>query len=280
MLSHPIFTHHLTRKYVVAFGSLFTDLWIERRVKTTQELQKNILVPLSYAPKQKWLVKIKQDPTLTKNRVAMIMPRMCFQLTSMTYDPDRKLQSTIRNIKTASATEKAYQYVPVPYDFNFSLYILADNMEDGVQIVEQIYPFFRPELTLTIDLINELGISPDIPVVLNATNIEDNFDTDFDDKRQIIWTLDFVMRGYVYGPVMEQGIIRRVIVDTHAVGGGSGEGITDEQIAHTPRHVRVTVDPDPIDANPDDEFGFKETIEEFNDNKHRDPVSGEDVEIT
>jgi len=279
MLSHPIFTHHITRKFVVAFGSLFNDIWIERRVKSTEELQKNILIPLSYAPKEKWLVKIKQDPNLTRERLAIIMPRISFNLTNMSYDPDRKLQSTITNQMPVSNTQKNIQYVPVPYDFNFSVYVLADNMEDGLQIVEQILPFFTPEFTLTINIMEELGIKQDVPVILNSSNIEDNFDTDFDDKRMIVWTLDFTLKGYVYGPVREQGIIRRVIVDTHIPQGGDQLGITDEQVAKTPRHVRVTVDPDPIDASPDGEFGFKETIEEFNDNKKRNPVTGLDEEI-
>lgn len=278
MLGYKIFFHHTLRKMVVAFGSLFKDIYIERRNNTTGELFKYMLVPLSYAPKEKWIYRIKQNPILEAGNVAIILPRMSFQLDSLVYNSDRKLQSLTTNQKTASNNEsKNLQYTPVPYDYNFSLYIVSDNAEDGTQILEQVLPFFTPEFTSTVNTVPELGIQHDIPVVLNSVTSEDNFDTDFEQKRMIIWTLQFTMQGYVYGPVKEQGIIRRVIDDLH-VAPGTGP-VTDEEVAKTPRHVRITIDPDPITAGPNDDFGFKETIEDFDDNKHRDPVTGEDVEI-
>ncbi len=280
MLGHSVFYYHSIRKLVVAFGSLFQDIYIERRNKD-HELLKHILVPLSYGPKQKYLVRIKENPVLEAGNVAIVIPRMAFQIDGISYNPARKLQSRTTIEKTITNNEKRVQYVPVPYDINFSLYILVDNAEDGTQILEQILPFFSPEFTVTVNTLPDLGISHDIPVTLNTASVEDNFDTEFSDKRVIVWTLGFTMQGWIFGPVSEDnvGIIRRVITDFHNVGGSDSQPISDEDVAKTPRHVRITIDPDPIDASPDDEFGYNTTIEDFNDNKKRNPVTGEDEEI-
>ena len=278
MLGHSVFYYHSIRKLVVAFGALFQDIYIERRNKN-HELQKHILVPLSYGPKQKYLVRIKENPILESGNIAISIPRMAFLIDGIAYNPVRKLQSRTTNEFAYSYNQKRVQYVPVPYDINFSLYILIDNAEDGTQILEQILPFFTPEFTVTVNTLPDLALSHDVPVTLTNATFEDNFDTEFSDKRVIIWTLQFTMQGWVFGPVSEDnvGIIRRVITDIHSVG-GQGE-ITNEEVAKTPRHVRITVDPDPIDAGPGDEFGFNTTIEDFNDGKKRNPVTGEDEEI-
>ena len=54
--------------------------------------------------------------------------------------------------KVKGTTEKQLdtQYMPVPYNLDFELYILAKNQDDGLQIVEQILPYFQPEYNVTI----------------------------------------------------------------------------------------------------------------------------------
>ena len=43
-----------------------------------------------------------------------------------------------------------------------------------------------------------------------------------------------------------------------------------------PREVRYAVEPDPLSADPDDNFGFNEIFSEFTDAKSRNPVTGSD----
>jgi hypothetical protein len=265
MLGHSIFYYHTVRKMVVAFGSLFQDIYIERQKKDGTDVEKHILVPLSYAPKQKWLNRILQNPKLESGNVAIDLPRMSFILDSLVYNPDRKLQSTVYNESQISPQEKLKQYVPVPYDYNFSFFILTDNYDDGLQVIEQVLPFFKPEFTVTVNTIPELGIANDVPVVLNSTTIDDNYETGFEDKRLIVWTLGFVMQGWIYGPISEQGVIKRVYEEIRIPPGGTGPCITPDQILNTPKSVEIITEVDPLTAGPDDPHTIKVTIDEIYD---------------
>jgi len=260
---------------------LFNELDVVRYDSQDNEINR-LRVPLSYAPKDKIYIRKVENPLLEKENVSVVLPRMSFQLESIAYAADRKLPSVLYNskIKSGSKTIKNQQYTPVPWDFNFNLYILVDLAEDGTQLVEQIVPFFSPEYTMTVNTIPELDIKHSIPIVLSSATVEDNFDTpDFQTKRTIMWTLSFVLHGYLYGPIKEIGVIKKAIVDSHLTGGSSADTITDEDVSNTPRHMRLTVTPDPLTAGPDDDFGFSEVWESFNDGKRRNPHTGQDEDI-
>jgi len=264
MLSHKIFHHHVIRKIIIAFGSLFKDVYIQRLEGDHLDetpVQKYLLVPLSYGPKQKFIYRIKQNPVLESGNVSIVMPRMAFVVENIVYDPDRKLQSTVYNTAAIDTEHKGKIYTPVPYDFNISLYILADNAEDATQILEQILPFFTPEFTVTVNTVPDMGIKNDVPVILNSVTSEDNFEGDFENKRMIIWTLQFTAKAYIYGPIREQGLIRRVLIDEH-VGGGFPPGSPTVEI--TPAQIHKIGEPDPITAGPNDNYEFRlEIIEDI-----------------
>jgi hypothetical protein len=94
-----------------------------------------------------------------------------------------------------------FMYSPVPYDFNFSLHVLVKNTEDGTQIVEQIVPFFTPDFTVTMKMVPELSLNMDIPIELVSVTSDDSYEGDFDSRRIQTWQLDFVVKGYLFGPV-------------------------------------------------------------------------------
>lgn len=196
------------RKYVTLFGTLFNDIHITRTDEnnTTVALLK---VPLAYAPKEKVLARVDADPNIDR-QTAVVLPRMSFEMVDMKYDTSRKLNTIGRTVvKDQDSTSRLkYQYNPVPYNISFRLYIYVKNAEDGTKIVEQILPFFTPDWTTTVQLIPEMGINMDIPVVLESVNIEDTYEGDFDQRRALIWTLDFTLKGYLYGPVKKSGIIK------------------------------------------------------------------------
>ena len=198
MLGHT-FYHNTIRRYVILFGTLFNDIHINRE-DTSQGVTRTIKVPISYGPKEKMLARLDADPEL--KRPAIVLPRMSFELTDLNYGPTRKL-NTIGKIVAANPDDTnsaKYQYTPVPYDLNFILSIAVKNADDGTRILEQILPFFTPGWNSTVDLIPELGIKLDVPIVLNAVSSEDSYEGDFEARRSIVWTLSFTMKGYIFGP--------------------------------------------------------------------------------
>lgn len=195
------------RKYVILFGTLFNDIHITRTnaAGNTTHLLK---VPLSYAPKEKMLTRFENDPSIDRE-TAILLPRMSFEMASVTYDSSRKLNTLGKAVvKDASANKLKYQYNPVPYNFDFTLYVYVKNAEDATKIIEQILPFFTPEWTSTVNLIPEMNITMDIPVTLNNIAIEDTYDGSFKDRRALIWTLNFTLKGYIYGPVKKNAVIK------------------------------------------------------------------------
>ena len=139
------FYHSTIRKYVAVFGTLFNDINIERKNSSGVVVEK-LKVPLAYGPKQKWLTRLTEDPNLTK-KVAVTLPRIGFEISGLEYDPSRKLNKIIKVKKVADgadADQIKSGFMPVPYNINFDLYVLAKSSDDALQIVEQILPFFQP----------------------------------------------------------------------------------------------------------------------------------------
>jgi hypothetical protein len=212
MLNGNVYYHGSIRKAIVAFGRLFSDIYIDRKQgdsvsgDTIQRLQ----VPLSYAPKEKWLVRLDSQSDLENNVTAITLPRMSFEIMGYTYDSSRKLNRMQQIQSDASASTKPTVYTPVPYNLELSLYVLTKTQEDGMQIIEQILPTFTPEYTLTINMVPEMGIIMDVPVILNSVSVVDEYDGSFTDRRFVTHTLNFEMKLNLYGPVSGQGIITQV----------------------------------------------------------------------
>ena len=275
-----IFYHQILSRSSHIFGTLFDKTYIIRRDKNGEE-QERIMVPIAYGPRERPIVRLRDDPTL-KRPTALTVPRMAFEFVKFAYNKDRKLNRVHHNEKFIQSIDnklKLSQWEPAPWDISVNLYIVTKYMNDGNQIIEQILPWFTPSYNVTMNIIPELDIRDDISITLNTLELSDNYEDDYIERREINWVLNFTMFVNFYGPIKEQGIIRKVQVDTHLPAGGTSAKITDEQIEKTPRELRLTVTPDPIDAKPIDDYGFTETWESFSDNKKYDPVSGQDVEI-
>jgi hypothetical protein len=213
MLNNPHFYNRTIRKIVVAFGSMFNDLQLVRYSKdglTAHEITK---VPLNYGAKEKYIVRINSDPTLTKS-IATTVPRMSFDLTGMEYDSSRKQQTTLQNFAFGSSKMKT-QYAPIPYNFDFSLSIYVRNTEDGTQILEQILPFFTPDFTVTVDFIKEMDQTYDMPVMLNSVSPEVDYEGDFMNTRLIIWNLNFTAKAYIWPPVISPASNKGLILQAN-----------------------------------------------------------------
>jgi hypothetical protein len=208
MLNNEHFYNRTIRKIVVAFGTMFNDLHIVRYNKDGTVPYEKFKVPLNYGAKEKYITRITSDPTLTKS-IATTVPRISFDMTGMSYDTARKLPSTLRNFAANTATTVKTQYVPVPYDFSFSLSIYVRNTEDGTQILEQILPFFTPDFNVTIDFIPTMGKKYDMPIILNSVNSTIDYEGDLMSTRLITWDLEFTAKGYIWPPVLSASVIRQ-----------------------------------------------------------------------
>ena len=202
------------RKYVSLFGTLFDDIIIDRN-DASGDLTAVIKVPITYAPKEKMLARTQQDPNIDRPTATITMPFMAFEMTDVRYDGNRKLKTIGRSANLLANTpgQLQYQYNPVPYNFGFRLYILVKNAEDGTKIVEQILPYFTPDFTVTLELIPQMNETKDIPVILNSISQEDTYTGNFTERQALIWTIDFTLKGYLYGPVNNQSVIKFVDVN-------------------------------------------------------------------
>lgn len=241
------FYFSLIRKYVILVGTLFNNIKITKTNSSNTEISL-IRVPITYAPKDKMLARVIQDPAIERPTATLPLPAISFEMGRMTYDGSRKLNTIGRvSVKDAdNASRFKYQYNPVPYNIEFKVYIYAKNAEDGTKIIEQILPYFTPDWTTTVSLIPEMNINLDIPVILNNIGYSDTYDGEFKDRRAIIWTLDLVLKGYLYGPVRKSGIIKFVNANFYIPNVPDGQIST--VVGNTAITEKVTIQPG-LDAN-------------------------------
>lgn len=201
------FYHGTLRKYVTLFGTLFNDVYINRTDDAGGVIN-TIKIPLAYGPKEKAQARLLANPSLDLP-IATAVPRMGFEITTVSYSPTRKLATVGKNrrVNPDDPNQMFYNYNPVPYDISFSLYIVSKYQDDGAQILEQILPYFTPERTTTVNLIPEMNYVVDIPLTLINVTPSDTYEGGFEERRSITWTLDFLMKTYFYGPVKQSKII-------------------------------------------------------------------------
>ena len=257
------------RKVVVAFGTIFNNINIVR-TNSSGAVTQSMKVPLAYGPKQKFLTRLREDPNLNK-KVALTLPRIGFEISGIAYDPSRKLNSIQKFKKTNnsdSGKTMSSQFMPVPYNMDFELVVMAKQSDDALQIVEQILPFFQPDYTITLNDNTSMGTTRDVPIILTGVTYSDEYEGSFEDRRVLTYTMSFTAKFYLYGPVTDQKVIKQVQVDQY----------TDMPVNAPKREQRYTVAPSPVTADADDNFGFNETTSFFEDAKNFDEVSGTDTD--
>ena len=209
------FYHEILRKTVIGFGTLFNNINI--RHKDASGTNFSVLkVPLAYGPMQKFLARIQQQPDLDRE-TAITLPRLSFEMQGIQYDSTRKT-GIAQTFLTKNGTNAKRVYMPVPYNVGFELSIMAKLSDDALQILEQILPYFQPSFNITVNLISSIGEKKDIPIVLESINYSDQYEGGFESRRTIVYTLSFVAKTYLFGPVAEnpEGLIKKVDVDYYA----------------------------------------------------------------
>ena len=257
--------HHIIKKTVTAFGTLFNNIYIKHYDSQNNEISE-IKVPIAYGPVQKFLARIEQQPNLNKP-IEITLPRISYEINSIQYDGTRKTPPT-QTFKATDGTNIKQVFMPVPYNIGFELNILTKLNDDALQIVEQILPFFQPQFTVTINLLDNLNEKRDIPFILDSVSFTDDYEGDFSTRRALIYTLQFTAKTYLFGPIAQSsdGLIRKVQIDYYSS--------TDPTAK---REMRYTVTPDPITAGPNDDYGFSETLDILSDSKKYSPTQQQDI---
>jgi hypothetical protein len=209
------FYNEAVAKTIKGFGTLFNNITLV----TTNPQDKSVIikqkVPIAYGPKNKFTTRLEENPELRK--VAITLPRIYFEMTGIGYDSARKTSPTKKILATQTDGEGdnigiSKQYVPVPYNMEFELGIIAKSQTDGLQILEQILPFFQPSFNITINFIPDMNEYRDVHINLNGVDHEDEWDDDFLQRRLITWTLRFTAKSYIYGPYTKADVIRKALV--------------------------------------------------------------------
>jgi hypothetical protein len=213
MFKNKIFYFASIRKLVLAFGSLFDDINIQK-IDDTGEVIRTIKVPFAYGPGQPFLEKLQQAEIKNGNfaNIESILPRISFEFGPLNYDANRKLNAIQCNMKSTDQHGNVmFQLAPVPYDVSFNVNIYTELMDDSLQILEQILPYFNPSFNVTVQEIPELGIIKDVPILLNSVDIADQYEGNFQNRRIINWTLSFVCKGDIFPPIRNEKVIRTLI---------------------------------------------------------------------
>jgi hypothetical protein len=299
MLTTTPYYFSSVRNLTAAFGMLFNNIKIVR-YQNDGTVGSILKVPLAYGPGDKAITMLQQQADARANdsvSVKMILPRMSFELTGVTYDNARKTPSVNKNyynppknlsfnastnvnivdntitivqhdlkkgqgityqkgagtvigglihydtyyaipinnntFKVAATKELAeagtaldltslgsgtakfvssylVQYGAIPYRFEYTLGIYVKYIDDGLQIIEQILPAFKPFYTITMKDIASVELHRDVNITLMSVSHEDIYDGTIDDDRTIKWTLTFSADSWIYPPIQDGKLIKKV----------------------------------------------------------------------
>jgi len=263
------FYNQAIRKTLVSFGTLFNNIVVEKTDPESGDVLSRYKVPLSYGPKEKWLTRLEQNPELRK--VAINKPAIYFEMTGINYDSSRK-QAPVKQYRTIipdNGNEVRVQYVPVPYTLDFNVGILAKDQNEGLQVLEQILPFFQPNFNVTVNFIPDMNEKKDVAVNLTSVNYSDTWDDNFQERREIDWQLNFSVDSYIYGPYNKADIIRKAII--YETKGDLQDNKRVTRLTYTPKAQEDVAPVGALDGvinelddaiiGPGDDFGFSGEIE-------------------
>ena len=246
------FYHKRVRSAVSVFGSLFNNLYVLRKNSAGQTISQ-VKVPLSYAPKRNFIARLESmnNGEEAERRVAIKLPRMSFEITSIAYDETRQLNkmNTLNKVVSGSTTTRQKIFSHTPYNINFDLNVYAKSQDDALQIVEQVFPFFTPQYTVTVKPFSNItDLTEDVPITLTSTNFSDDFEGAIEQRITIVYTLSFEMKINFYGPLNTSKVIREVSNNIFIIDSASGGDYIKTQ----------NITPTPSGVSADSDYGFNE----------------------
>ena len=225
--------HGTIRKVVVGFASLFNNIHVSRRNGSGEEMER-IRVPIAYGPQQKFIRRLDRiggDFDQQAVRLETYLPRIGFEISTLQYDSSRKLNSIQKTVAYNASDRGSLKnrFERVPYNLNLNLSVMTKTMDDCLQIVEQIIPYFTPEYVFTIKAIDGMDTDVDIPIVLSSVTMTEGDDGSYGDyaARKINYAnFGFAAKLYLYGPIRNTSVILRAdvnIFDTDDFGANTAD---------------------------------------------------------
>lgn len=203
-MGRSIFYHQVVKNIIVAFGTIFDD------VRYINDYGTVIRVPISYSPKEKFVEYYNAVPSMDAPATETTLPRMGFEISGMNYAPER-YHNPLSRMERGSINQ--FMYARVPYDFQLTLYLAVKKFEDSLKIIEQIVPYFTPELMLTVKDNLQFDLKTDLPVTLNSVGFNIDYEGSFETKRVIEWTLGFTIKGFMYSDVKDVTRIKDTVTN-------------------------------------------------------------------
>lgn len=196
-----IIHNNIIRKIILAFGNVFSQIPLVRYNENSEEVERYI-VSLIYSSKEQYAHRLMDDPELD-TRVQIVIPSLSYEMMGLRYDASRKQITNFKNY-TQSGDNTLSQYNPVPYDFDFDLNLYARTFEDAHQIVEHILSYFTPDYTIKVNLVPQMGIVKELPILLNSVDRDVDYEGDREDNsRRIIFTFHFTVKGFIFGKITD-----------------------------------------------------------------------------
>ena len=119
-------------------------------------------------------------------------------------------------VVTSNADKSKRQQIraQVPYNIGMQLSIMAKSQDDGLQILEQILPYFQPDYTVTIKPIDGwTTYKQDVPIILNSVSIDDSYEGDYTSRRVLTYNLEFNMKMTFYSGTQDSKVIKSIDID-------------------------------------------------------------------
>ena len=208
------FYNQTLRKLTLAFGGLFDEIYVSK--DTSDGKIERTRVPLTYSGKEKFIRRINEASSISNNvKIETLLPKMAFEMTNLQYDPTRKVNKMNKKFKSSLVNGETYTqeaYTEVPYNVQFSLYCFTRTVDDNLQIMEQILPYFSPEFIVTLKM-NELDTNVDVPIVLNATNMTEQYEGDMTTRRSVVSSFSFTAKAHIFSKVSGFGIIKEIDIN-------------------------------------------------------------------
>jgi hypothetical protein len=208
------FYNQTLRKLTLAFGGLFDEIYISK--DTSDGKIERTRVPLTYSGKEKFIRRINESSSISSNvKIETLLPKMAFEMTTLQYDPTRKINKINKKFKSSLVNGETYTqqaYSEVPYNVQFSLYCFTRTVDDNLQIMEQILPYFSPEFIVTLKM-NDVDTNVDVPIILNTTNMTEQYEGDMTTRRSVISSFSFTAKAHIFSRVSDFGIIKEIDVN-------------------------------------------------------------------
>lgn len=209
------------RKLVVGFGTLFSNIYVSHDDPGSGS--RTIQVPITYASQEKFIQRLLNPSSITDGtRIENQLPRMSFHLTSIVSDPSRRrarLGPVTNPGSGGSCNTNNIIANEIPVNVGFNLFIYTRHIDDMLQIVEQIMPFFVPDHVITMDF-NGALTQLNVPIVMVSNNLTDRYEGDLNSRRIHISSFNFIAKSYLFGKVTGSSTITAGSVNSGFTGYG------------------------------------------------------------